>query len=115
MDPGMLALLEENGLSELSAVFTGCTVRDLGSRERTPLLAHLKTLGVEKLTHRQKLAGALVKACKAIPATDAPEPTPAPPTPASPPAPAPPYTTLTTGRARNTRQAAITSRFNGGN
>ena len=58
-------LLAEMNLDHLESTLSDQTLAALAALDRTPLLAHLKSTGVEKLGDRQKLATAVTKAAKA--------------------------------------------------
>ena len=64
-DAALADLLETLGLSHLRAALSSSTLSSLGQLERAALLSRLKSLGVERLAERQKLATAVAKAARA--------------------------------------------------
>jgi hypothetical protein len=61
VDPELVSCLAALSLSRLESCFLGETAAALKVLPRADLLKQLKTLGVEKLTERQKLATAIAK------------------------------------------------------
>lgn len=81
-DEALLQLLQAASLDHLGHALCNERLASLWSLERTPLLSHLKSRGVDSLTHRQKLATAIAKARTEASATAATkEPVKAPPSP----------------------------------
>ena len=71
-DLALADLLHATSMSHLMESFAGAALSTLWSMERTALLSNLKARGVDKLTERQKLATAIIKARSAAPAAPPP-------------------------------------------
>ena len=63
-DPALGTILTELSLCHLSLALSKHSLHELGQLSRTPLLAVLKTAGVDKLADRQKLANAIGRALR---------------------------------------------------
>ena len=88
---GSLAAIAEGvELQHLLPQLAGETLHSLWALQRPALLSHLRSIGVERLTERQKLATAVVKARAACTAAPQPPPPATPPAAVPPPQPPPP-------------------------